>query len=482
MEKPKDNLVLLPIEDDQTISFKLWFKVGSQNDPKGKEGIAALTADLIAEGSTQTNSYETILDKLYPIAAGYDAKVDKEMTVISGRTHKDNLNEYYTLLTDAILKPAFKQEDFDRIKSNYLNYIEKQLRYASDEELGKAALYGSIFEGTTYNHLTVGSVESIKSITIDDIKKFYKQYYTNKNLLIGISGGFEKTLPEKMEKDLSSLPDTIPQQIDKPKTAPISGYNFLLIEKPCDATAISFGFPINVMRGQDDFFALTLFNSWFGEHRNSSSHLYQVIRELRGMNYGDYSYIETFLHGGYYNVPDPNNARRQQIFEVWLRPVKNENRHFVLRAALRELKNVVDNGMKKEELELTKKFLNKYALNFATTNIKRLGYAIDSKFYGIDSQGDYIELFRRKINEVTLEQVNAAIKKHIQYKNIKFAVVTRDAEQYKKDLIANTPSPIIYATPKSDAVMAEDKLIESFPLDIKPDNIKIVQVEEMFQK
>ena len=74
------------------------------------------------------------------------------MSVISGRSHKDNLNEYYPLFTDAVLMPAFKQEDLDRIKSQVLNNLENTLRYASDEELGKAVLYNKIFTGTPSCH------------------------------------------------------------------------------------------------------------------------------------------------------------------------------------------------------------------------------------------------------------------------------------------------------------------------------------------
>ena len=61
-----ENMVLLPVKDDPTVSFRVLFRVGSQNDPEGKEGLAALTAALIAEGSTKKHSYEEILDLLYP--------------------------------------------------------------------------------------------------------------------------------------------------------------------------------------------------------------------------------------------------------------------------------------------------------------------------------------------------------------------------------------------------------------------------------
>lgn len=477
-----DKLLLMPEKDDPTISFRIMFKTGAVNDPQGKEGLAALTAAMMADGATKTNSYQQILEKLYPIASSYNVKVDKEMTVFYGRTHKDNIQLFYKLFKESILQPAFNEEDFQRIKSHTINYIKNELRYSSDEELAKAALYQSIFEGTSYAHLTEGTVESVNSITLDDVKAFYSANFTKNNFVIGIGGGYDSKLPNQVFTDLSTLPDVKVTPFTKVQPKAIDGLNMTIIEKNIDATAISLGFPIPVLRGDDDFFALALFSSWFGEHRNSSSHLYQVIREKRGLNYGDYSYVEAFLNGGELDVPEPNNARHNQIFEMWLRPVKEENRHFVLRAALRELQMAVDSGMKKEDFELTKKFLHKYALNYAQTTMMRLGYQLDSKFYGIKDGGDYIEYFRKKIDALTLDQVNAAIKKYLNYKNIKIAVVTSNAEDFKDALVKDSPSPIKYVSPVGDKVLTEDKVIEIYPLKFLADKIKIVKVDEMFEK
>jgi hypothetical protein len=99
------------------IAFDIWVKAGSQNDPQGKEGLASLTAQLLADGSTQQDSYQQILEKLYPMATGYGASVDKEMTTFRGTVHLDNLEGYYALLRNALLTPAFSQSDFDRVKS-----------------------------------------------------------------------------------------------------------------------------------------------------------------------------------------------------------------------------------------------------------------------------------------------------------------------------------------------------------------------------
>lgn len=473
--------VLVEVKEDPTVSFNIWFATGSQDDPAGKEGLAYITGALISEGGTKNNTYAQITEKLFPMAAGYSADVDKEMTTFRGRTHKDNLDEYYKLFTEALLHPAFGEEDFKRIKSNTLSYIENQLRYSSDEELGKAVLYDYVFAGTPYGHLTMGTVAGLNSITLDDVKAFYKKHYTKDNFVIGLGGGFDHSLVNKLEKDLASLPAGKASTVETNPPA-INGLEMTIVEKENDATAISFGFPISVLRGDDDFFALDLFRSWFGEHRNQSSHLYQVIREERGLNYGDYAYIEAFLNGGSRSMPAPNNARRKQLFEVWLRPVQHVHRHFALRAALRELKDVADNGMTKEEFEKTKQFLYKYALHYAPTVSDRLGYQVDSKFYGVKDDGNYIQHYRDKIKSLTHAQVNAAIKKHIRYDNIKFAVITSGAEKFKSELASNTVSPIRYESEKPPHVLAEDKEIESFTIPLKAEKIRIVKIEDVFAK
>jgi zinc protease len=477
---PDENTVLLPVKNDPTISLRIWFKVGSQNDPAGKEGLSAITADMLTDASTQNNSYEEVLDKLFPLAASYSASSSVEMTVIYGRMHKDNLKEYYPLFTDAILLPAFKQEDLDRIKDQTLNYLENTLRYSSDEELGKAVLYNDIFAGTAYGHITEGLIESVKGITLDDVRDFYRQNYTRDNFVIGLGGGYESSLVERLKKDLGGLSAGSSGPITKPRPKPINGMRVTIVEKDAASTAISMGFPIDILRGSKEWYALAVANSWLGEHRNSSSHLFQVIREERGLNYGDYSYIENFPNGGRRQMAPQNVCRRQQIFEIWIRPVPNEARHFALRAALREFKNLVENGMTESNFELTRGFLNKYVLHYAPTTMGRLGYSLDDTYYGID--GSHLAKFRTMMDELGLDDVNAAIKKYWQYGNMQIAIVTRDAQSLKDAIVNNTPSPITYQTTKPEIILEEDKEISTFPLNVQAKDVKIVPVEELFVK
>jgi zinc protease len=478
--------VLLPVPEDPNVAFKVWFKVGSQDDPPGKAGLAALTGAMLTGGGTASRSFEEILAALYPLAAGLGTSVDKEMTVVSGTAHRDVVAAFYPLLMEALLSPGFREDDFARLKDSAITFLEKELRYSSDEELGKATLYGVVFKGTPYAHLDAGTVESLKSITLDDVRAFWAAHFTAQNAVIGLGGAYAPELPGRLLADLARLPSApeggAPPVTPAPQPAAVTGRHVTIVEKPGPSTAISFGVPISARRGSREFYALWVANSWLGEHRNSSSHLYQVIREARGMNYGDYSYIEAYPNGGRRSLPPQNVGRRQHLFEVWIRPVPETQALFALRAALREVELLAKNGLTQEQFEFTRNFVKKYALHFAETTSERLGYALDDRYYGLPAPG-HLAAFRSVLDTLTLEEVNAAIRKHMQADNLQIAIVTANARALADAIAADKPSPISYGDiVKPQAILDEDKLIESWPLKTPQANIAIVPVDTMFQR
>ncbi len=473
--------VLLPVANEPTVSFSFWFRVGSQDDPPGKEGLAFLTGSLLAEGATQDHSYPEILQALFPMATSYGGQVGYEMSNFSGTVHVDFLAPYLDLITAAVVRPKFDPADFERLRTDLKNSIEKGLRYSSDEELGKAALMNFVYAGTPYGHIPPGTVESLDAITLDDVKAFYKGHYTRDNVTFGLGGGYPASLIDQVRTRLAALPEGTPAAVAAPQPAAILGRQVLLVAKPDADSSISIGVPIPVRRGERDFYALWLANSWLGEHRNSASHLYQVIREARGLNYGDYSYIEAFPQGGFRSVPPANVGRRSQMFEVWIRTLPNDHALFALRAALREIDALVANGLTEEQFQLTKSFLSKYVLHFADNTGGRLEYAIDDRFYGITGDG-HLQRFRSTIASLTRDEVNAAIKKYLSTANLKIAIVTGTADKLKADLVSGSATPITYPSEKPPAVLDEDKIIAAYPFGIRAEDVKIVPIAEMFQK
>jgi zinc protease len=461
------------------VSFRLLFMTGAAADPPGKEGVAALTAALLSEGGSRSMPYEQIVEAFYPMAAGFGSQVDKEMTVFSGTTHVDNLEKYYSLIRDMLLDPGFREDDFKRLKEDAINYLKTSLRQGNDEELGKEYLYQLIYAGHPYGHTNTGTISSLEKLTLDDVRSFYKQNYTQGNLVLGLAGGYPADFPAKVNADFAKLPAGgagAAKKYPQPKAAP--GMRVDIIQRETRATAISMGFPIPVNRSHKDWPALALVASYLGQHRSSVSHLYQRLREARGLNYGDYAYVEYFPRGMYQFTPDPNLGRSTQIFQIWIRPVEPQNSVFALRAALYEYDKLVREGMKQEDFAGIRDFLVKYANVLTSTQGARLGYALDSRYYGTP---EYTSFMRTSLAKLTLADVNRAIKQYLNPGNMRIVMITKDAQGLRDALVKGTPSPITYNSPKPADILAEDKIIERYKVNVRPDQIVIVPVDKVFQ-
>jgi zinc protease len=460
------------------VSFRIVFNTGAASDPEGKEGVAALTAAMLAQGGSRAMTYEQIVEAMYPMASGFGWQIDKEMTVFSGTTHNDNLDKYYGLISQMLLDPGFRTEDFTRLKADAINFLKVSLRENNDEELGKEYLYNIIYAGHPYEHHNMGTLGSLEKLTLEDVRSFYKENYSQANLVLGLAGGYPKEFPGKVESDFAKLPAGQAKKVkyETPKLAP--GMKIDLVKRETRATALSLGFPIDINRSHKDWPALAVVASYFGQHRSSNSYLYQKLREARGLNYGDYSYIEYFPRGMFQFTPDPNQGRTTQIFQIWIRPVVPENGHFVLRATLYEYDKLVREGMSKEAFEATREFLTKYNNILTQTQGALLGYALDSRYYNIP---EYVPYMREQLAKLTLADVNNAIAKYLKSDAMRIIIVTKDAEALREAILSNKPSPITYNSPKPKEITDEDKVIERYKITVKPEDVVIVPVERVFQ-
>lgn len=470
---------LLPVEGSPLVSFRILLDVGSVNDPPGKEGLCQLTLSMMASGGSKSLTYKEIQKKFYPMAAYVGLSVDKEMSVFTGTIHIDNLEKYYAIFKEILLDPGFREDDFTRIKTNQLNFLERTLVSNMDEQFGKEILNLMMYEGHPYGHQEAGTVESLQKLTLDDVRAFYKEHFLQGNITIGLAGGYPSDFPGKVMDDFAVLPEGHTPLLILPEQRMPSGYEFVIADKGTPATAISMGFPVAISKADDDYFALWMAVAHFGEHRQHLSHLFQKIREERGQNYGDYAYADHFIQGRD-KFPAQNYCRRQQYFSIWIRPLTNTNRHFVIRQALRELKKLVEEGIPEERFELTRTYLLNYTRLYAQTLGERLGWKMDSRYYGYKS---FLDEAQKRLLKITHEDVNRAIKKYLNYENLYVAVITQDAESLKEALTNNTPSPITYANPNMpEHILEEDKVIEIFPLDVKPEKVRTAPAIDFFQK
>ncbi len=460
------------------VSFRIVFLTGAAADPAGKPGVAALTAAMLAGGGTRAMTYKQIVDAMFPMATSVSRQVDKEMTVFSATTHVDNLDAFYQIFRAMLLDPGWRDDDFSRLRDQTINYLRVSLRGNNDEELGKEVLYSDLYAGTPYGPYATGAAGALQKMTVEDLRQFYRTHYAQDNLIIGVAGGYPEAFLERMKKDFEKLPAKSAPAPAWKDPAPPRGVRVTMIEKDTRSVAYSIGFPISVRRGDPDYPALLVAQSYFGQHRTSGGRLYTRMRELRGLNYGDYAYIEYFPRGMFGFEPEPNLGRRSQIFQIWIRPVEPPTAHFALRLALFEFDKLGRQGLSREDFEQWRSFVVKNVNLLTKTKDAELGYAIDSLYYGIP---DYIRYVKESLAKLTVADVNRAIRRHLQTENLDIVIVAKDCEALRKRLLANEPSPMTYNSPKPKEIMEEDKAVERFKLNLAPGAIRILPVGTVFE-
>ena len=462
------------------LNVKLLFAVGSAHDPAGKEGLASLAAAMVSEAGSNRLRIDEIKKALFPMAGSIGAQVDKEMTTFTLGVHRDNWAAFSEIVLPMLLDPGFREDDFARLKDQQRNALVQDLRANNEEELGKEQLQVSLFAGTPYGHTALGTIAGIDAITLDDVKGFWKRAYTQAALSVGASGDVPGEVMASLGTVFGSLPPGPALSLPAPvKAQAPRGLEVEIVKKDSRAIAISMGHPMEVTRSHPDFAALSVARSWLGEHRSQMARLFERIREARGMNYGDYAYIEAFPRGMFQFFPDPNIARRAQIFEIWIRPVPPPSAHMALRIALYELEALVEKGLTPADFESARQYLMKNVYLLTATQDQQLGYALDSKWYGTPEFTGYM---REKLAKLTLADVNAAVKKHVSPKNLRIVIIAKDAEAVRDALIADAPSVMTYDAPKPPELLAEDKVIGAKKLAIRPEAVKIVDVDAVFAK
>ena len=460
------------------LRFKLAFVAGSAYDPVGKEGLAGLAASMVSEAGSASRRIDEITRALFPIAGSFEARVDKELTTFTGVIHRDNLDAFADIVFEQLTQPGFREIDFTRLKDEQRNALVQDLRTNNDEELGKERLQTNVFTGNAYGHPVLGTVEGIDAITLDDVRDSVLKMFTRANLWAGIAGDVPLGFEQRLQRELAKLPAGVASAVPSIHDITVPGINIEIIEKETRATAISFGHPIRVTRKHEDFAALWLARSWLGEHRASQGRLFQQLREVRGLNYGNYAYIEAFPRAMYGFFPDTNLVRRVQLFEVWIRPVPPEQAVFAFKAGLHEVDGLIRRGLSADEFETTREYLLKNVFLLTKTQDQQLGSAIDSAWYGI---GDFVTTMRKRLADLTLGSVNAAIRRHLSAENLQAVFVTKDGASLRDELLSGAFTSIDYAgAEKSAEVLAEDQQIGARSLGLTAERIRITPIGQVF--
>ena len=370
------------------ITFRYGFlHGGAVQDPEGKEGLAYLMSGLLDEGAGGISSQDfqqTLNDlsmSLY-FSSGRDTFYGYLQTLTP---HKDRAFE---LLSLAVNKPHIDDEPFERIRTQIITSIQRN--ETRPDSIASKELSKLLYPDHTYERPVRGTVESLESITPEDIRAFRQKIFGRDNLKIGVVGDISA---EELGKMIDKVFLTLPEKSNLDEISyivPESGVTES-IELDVPQTVIRYALP-GLERHDPDYFAGYLMSQILGES-SFTSWLYEEIREKRGLAYGIYISLTAYDHSG---VLEGRTSTRP------------ENVQEVIELIKQQINRMATEGPAQEELDAAKTYLTgSYALRFDTSE------KIAGQLLGIqltDRGFDYINTRNSKVNAVTLEDVKRVAK------------------------------------------------------------------------
>jgi len=455
------------------VSIRLVVQAGSAHDPPGKEGLAALTGLMLARAATEHRSYPEILDALYPTAARIEVRTDREVTLFETTAHIDTLPTVTDLLVEALTRPAFVTEDFERNRDRQL--AELSVLKTDDELLGLELLQQVVFSHHPYGHAPAGSAGTLAALELEDVRSFFARRYTRDRMLLGVGGNAPAGYAESLARRLGVLPSSGEAAEEIPPAAHPDGRRVTLVRKPTTGVGIHLGFPLSITRADRDWTPLLVATTILGDHRTFHGRLMQELRSVRGLNYGDYAYQEYLDDPPEATGPTPNVPRRRQYFSIWLRPVPPPSAPFALRAALYELGRLYEEGVTEDEVAWTREYLRNRSRLWALSASSQIGFALDSRYYRMPPLLDEID---RGLARISAADVNDAIRAHLETRDLEIVLVGSDPEQLRSAILTGPAEVPDYPASASEANRAADRAIAS--LGVEPSDVRIVSVDELF--
>ncbi len=510
--KPGGMTVVTTSSASPLIQISLMIRAGSAHDPPGKEGLAYLTGRTLLEGGFGSPADPVTKEQLALITRpwGHGAKpsvrVAKEVTTFYITVPGDVLEEYLKrVLAPLLSRPLFETRELDRIRIETVESISGGQRYEDIEGLGLNAIDHFIFEGTSYAHLSSGSVQGLARISRDDLLAFYSTHYRPEHTILALNKG-DASSRARVSKAVEQIGQGFEQAQELSRTAlkgPLSfrGRHAVIVSLPnADSTGLHAAFPISVTRHSRDYWPLYVANVFFGVHRDGFSHLFREIRQKRGYNYGNYSYIEHFASRPRFLFPPLNTPRSRQYFSIWIRPVAHRYALHLLKGLTWELENFVREGLTEAQVTAARNKAKVLYLNLAETGSRLLNVRLDDAFYGQLESG-YLSHYLERLDAVTVDQVNSAIRTHLKPENIKYLVVThsdqaeslatqmsadlagagKSLEEYQIPNIEHDGKQVHAISPDKLEILQKDAVWSSYELGVPRNQIRIVPVDRIFE-
>ncbi len=370
------------------------FRGGSTEDPDQKSGVTDLMGRLMLRG-TKSKTKQQIDLALDRLGGMIEFETRGEFIAFRGMVLSSNLEAYLSLLSEILTSPSFRGQELEKLKKEHISLLLNELN--QDRSLVRLRFDETFFKGHPYSKPNNGKIKDIQKLEVADLEKRYQRLITADRMILLASGdaprsSFE-TFVGRITKD---------RGIESP-VAPVSEFvsdprkpRFVIFDKPDRTqTQVLIG-QKGVAFGSPDLDALQIANHAFGGG-GFQARLMIELRVKRGWTYGA---------GSGFRFGSTPHSWKVSFFP------KNSDTPAAIREALRMIADLGEKGLTKEEFASSKmSILNGAGFQY-NTPAKRMENGLTEVIFGLPE--GYFRDFASRIEKISLEEVNAALRRFIQ--------------------------------------------------------------------
>jgi zinc protease len=371
------------------IALDFAFRGGADQDPMDKPGVASMVTSLLDEGAGDLDS-RGFHERVEAKAIELSFNASRDQTTGSLRTLSTNQDEAVELLRLALTAARFDASDVERVREQMLSGLRWET--TSPDEIASKRWWSTAFPDHPYGRPVSGSLQSVPTITVSDLKDYTRRVFARDTLKIAIVGDIDAaTAGEFIDKVFGGLPAT-GDLAAVPVVSPQGLGQKIWIDLDVPQSVLILG-GVGVARNDPDFMAAFVVNHVLGGG-SFSSRLYREVREVRGLAYSVFSALIPLDHAGLFMTGTATRAdRTAQTLEV----VESE------------IRRLAEAGPTEEELAKSKSFLTgSYALRFDTSD-KIAAQLVQIQLDGLGI--DYIDKRNSLVEAVTVADAKRVAKR-----------------------------------------------------------------------
>ena len=368
----------LPVMRSVSVGILVGF--GSKHEVPDKGGIAHFIEHMLFKG-TARRTPQQIAEEIDAVGGRINAHTSKEYTSYYAIVLDNHVDLAVDILSDMYLNSLFKQEEIDRERNVILEEIS-MYEDTPDEKIHDLAAQ-NIWDGHVLGNPIIGTVDSVKAMTREDMLDCMRTHYTPDNTIIAIAGNVNTAEVLALVTEKFGSATGKKQEISIPETKVVPGTK--VIKKKTEQAHLCLSVK-GVSYLNTDRFTFSILSSVLGG--SMSSRLFQKVREEKGLVYSIYSYPTFYREGG--------------LFTIYV-GMQLKAAHEVLDIIQREVRSIRDTGITVEELYRAKEQLKGHmVLNMEDTS-SRMSWLLKSKYYYEKVQS--VEDVMAKVDAVTAGDV-----------------------------------------------------------------------------